>query len=234
MTRAIMAEIIGHRGAAGLAPENSIAAFEMAARLGMSWVEADARLIKDGAVVLFHNDWLMKLGRVGRISNCRSDDALALNIPLLQDLLRRAPELGLNINIELKLDRGFDDRQGERLAAAVADLIMAEPPLCSLLISSFSSAALAVIRQRLPDIPLGLLFRRLPEDWRARAQKLAVRTIHARYQDVKPAEIKQITQSGYQAYLFTINDPKIAEPFWQVGLSGLFSAHPERFLNKHT
>ncbi len=234
MTKAIMAPVIGHRGAAGLAPENSIAAFEKAAALGLQWVETDARLIKDGAIVLFHNDWLTKLGRMGRISDCRSDDARALNIPLLQDLLRRAPELGLNINIELKLDRGFDDRQGERLAEAVADLLIAEPPLCSLLISSFSSAALAVIKKRLPDIPLGLLFRHMPEDWRARAEKLAVRTIHARYQGIKPAEVKQIAQSGYQAYLFTINDPKIAEPFWPAGLSGLFSAHPDLFLNRQT
>ena len=229
MSSAMMARVIGHRGAAGLAPENTMDAFEMAAGLGVKWVETDARIIKDGAVVLFHNDRLAYLR--GLVSKCTASKAAAFGLIFLKDLLARAPELGLAVNIELKTDDYRDDAQGERLADAVADLIAGyEGPL---LMSSFSPRALARIKERAPHVPRGLLFWQLPSDWLSLARDLDVRTIHTRWQKTRAADIAQITQNGYEAYVFTINEPKDAEPLWPAGLSGLFTAYPDRFLNQH-
>jgi glycerophosphoryl diester phosphodiesterase len=50
--------VIGHRGAAGHAPENTLASFAKAAALGVRWVEFDVRLTGDGALVVFHDDTL--------------------------------------------------------------------------------------------------------------------------------------------------------------------------------
>jgi glycerophosphoryl diester phosphodiesterase len=50
------APVIGHRGAARLAPENTLAGLRMAAALGANCVEFDVRLTKDGVPVLFHDD----------------------------------------------------------------------------------------------------------------------------------------------------------------------------------
>ena len=50
--------IMGHRGAAGHAPENTLAGFNAAARLGVSWVEFDVHLSSDRIPVLLHDDTL--------------------------------------------------------------------------------------------------------------------------------------------------------------------------------
>ena len=46
--------VIGHRGAAGHAPENTLASLEAASGLGVRWVEFDTKLTADGQVVVFH------------------------------------------------------------------------------------------------------------------------------------------------------------------------------------
>ena len=48
--------VIGHRGASGSAPENTLAAFRKAAALGARWVEFDVRLSADGRCILLHDD----------------------------------------------------------------------------------------------------------------------------------------------------------------------------------
>ena len=48
-------EIIGHRGAAGLAPENTLASFSRACAIGVSGIELDVHLTADGAVVVHHD-----------------------------------------------------------------------------------------------------------------------------------------------------------------------------------
>lgn len=47
--------VIGHRGAAGLAPENTLAAFTAALNLGVAAVEMDVQLTRDGKVVVYHD-----------------------------------------------------------------------------------------------------------------------------------------------------------------------------------
>ena len=233
MAKTIMASIIGHRGAAGLAKENSLAGFEIAADMGLSWVEADARLCADGSVALFHDDMLTRLfGWPNAISAMSAEQIKEAGIVFLSDLLRLAERRALGINIELKIDNHSSDDRIIMLADAVADVVEQTQYLPPLLMSSFSDKALARMAERLPWIPRGFLFRRLPRDWRSLARDLAVRTIHTRWQNTKPADIAQIIDNGYESYVFTVNNPKRAESLWEAGLAGLFTAHPERFLNK--
>ena len=50
--------VVGHRGAAALAPENTLASIRAAAETGVDWVEVDAKLARDGVPVLMHDDTL--------------------------------------------------------------------------------------------------------------------------------------------------------------------------------
>ena len=49
-------KIIGHRGVAGRAPENTLAAFRAASLMGLTWVEFDVMLSGDGNLVLIHDE----------------------------------------------------------------------------------------------------------------------------------------------------------------------------------
>ncbi len=115
-----LAPVIGHRGAAARAPENTLAGLRRAKDLGCSWVEFDVRLTGDGALVLCHDARLDRTttgqGRVSahRLSAIRCFDAGAWfapefaggAVPTLEEALLVAAELGLSVNIEIKADRG--------------------------------------------------------------------------------------------------------------------------------
>ena len=58
-------KVIGHRGAAGLAPENTFAGFDLALALGVDGIETDVQKTKDGKLVLFH-DYLLDRTTTGR------------------------------------------------------------------------------------------------------------------------------------------------------------------------
>jgi len=123
--------VIGHRGAAAHAPENTLAGLRAANALGCRWVEFDVRLTADRALVLCHDSRLGRTtDRTGRIAALplaalRGADAgirfgarfAGEPIPTLDEALSLARELGLGVNIEIKADRG--------LAAATACAVAA-------------------------------------------------------------------------------------------------------------
>jgi len=114
--------LVAHRGGAGLAPENTLAAFDLAARLGADAVELDVRLTADGAVVVFHDATTDRVtGVAGTVASCRLAELRALDagwtfsrdggrtfpwrgrdlaVPTLAEVLDRHP--GLLVNVEAK------------------------------------------------------------------------------------------------------------------------------------
>ena len=108
--------VIGHRGAAGRAPENTLAGLRHAAQLGASWVEFDVRLSADGAPVVMHDSTLRRTtGAPGRVSTTPMETLASLDagawfdprfagecVPSLEAALGCARELGLGAIVELK------------------------------------------------------------------------------------------------------------------------------------
>lgn len=127
--------LVAHRGGAALAPENTLAAFARAAALGADAIETDARLTRDGVVVLFHDaDTRRITGQPGRIEArtlaevARLDAGWAftsggrtfpfrgcgVGVPTLEEALDAFP--GMRFNVEAKTD---DPALAEALAAVV-------------------------------------------------------------------------------------------------------------------
>src|SRR5271170_7173679 len=117
---AALPPVIGHRGAAASAPENTLSGLRRAKALGCSWVEFDVRLTGDGALVLCHDP---RLDRTTSGSGLVSANSLAAvreldagswfdpsfageRVPTLDEVLLLASELDLGANIEIKSDRG--------------------------------------------------------------------------------------------------------------------------------
>jgi len=89
-----MPYVVGHRGAAGVQPENTIGGFEYAIQLGCEYVETDVHLSADGHLVIIHDDTVDRTtngsGRVGEmtLAQLRALDAgQGRQIPLLQEVL---------------------------------------------------------------------------------------------------------------------------------------------------
>jgi len=232
--------VIGHRGAAACAPENTLAGFRKAKVLGCPWVEFDVRLTADGQPVLLHDNRLERTtdgrGRVSVLSLAavRRHDAgkgfhssfAGERVPTLEEALMLLVELGLGANVELKAARGNEAATGAVVADLLARTWSADP--AHLLISSFQRGALATARDRAPHIARGILFRRIPKSWRSIAAGLGCATIHADQQRLRPAALSEIRRAGYPLLAYTVNDPERAKTLFAWGVKSVFSDVPHR------
>jgi glycerophosphoryl diester phosphodiesterase len=233
--------VIGHRGAAARAPENTLAGLRRARALGVAWVEFDVRLTADGVPVLCHDARLDRTtdgaGPVSArsLATIRQNDAgswfgpafAGEKVPTLDEALALAAELGLGVNIEVKADRGRE----YATAAAVADTINrlgpAPPPL---LVSSFLTAAVAALRELVPLAARGVLFRSVPGSWAEIAKRLGAAVIGADHRCLRPGRVAEIRAAGYPVAAFTVNDPARARQLFAWGVTSVFSDVPDMIL----
>jgi glycerophosphoryl diester phosphodiesterase len=230
--------VIGHRGAAAAAPENTLAGFRRAAAEGAAGGEFDAKLTADGRVVLFHDDTLDRTtdghGPVAQTSfdALQRLDAGAwlgpqwkgVRIPTLEESLRLLFELGLEANIEIKPCPG---REAET-ARAVVDVVRQiwpddrGPPL----LSSFARESLTVAQEAAPDLPRGLLLWEQPPDWAEAAEVLGCRTINCAQQHLTAPWAAALKRAGYGLIVYTVNDPAQARRILGWGADSIITDRP--------
>lgn len=228
-----MSRIIAHRGSAHqgemkTAQENSMQAFRAAADKGAKWLETDVRIIADGSLILFHDDDLTRIcKRKEKTSALTAALAKELGIVFLSDLIQAS--LGIGLNLELKLDKGADEKTMVRLATAVAEKIKEHAPLPPIFISSFYGLALEAFRERAPSIPVGFSCFEVDDKVLGFAKNLGAVSVHSSIKHTSPSHIKKVLAAGLESYVYTINDSATAEPLWQAGMTGLFTYEIEKF-----
>jgi glycerophosphoryl diester phosphodiesterase len=234
--------LIGHRGAALLAPENTLAGFRKAAEAGARWVEFDVRLARDGRCVLLHDDTLERTttgsGRADLLGfeELQRVDAGAWfgaafageRIPSFEETIELLEALGLGANVEVKPGRGAEAATGK----AVAEVLRARWPksLPTPLVSSFKEASLAAVREAAPEFPRGLLVGAVPRDWRGRAEALGCVTVHCDHKRLERAQAREIVEAGFPLLAYTVNDPARADELWDWGLTTMITDCPDRLL----
>lgn len=233
--------IIGHRGAAGQAPENTLAGFRKAHALGCRWVEFDCMLSQDDVVVIHHDD------RVNRTTNGSglvssldaatirqldagsrfSPDYAGCRVPDFTETLALLTELGMGANVEIKPVTGHDRQTG----LLVTQAILAQWPdsLPPPVVSSFSLDALAESHAVAPDLDRAVLWERVPKDWQDHHERLGASAIHvsARHLTREQAQQFQATDVPFRCY--TVNDPKVAQRLFDWGCQAIFTDYPDRF-----
>ena len=150
--------LCGHRGlGAGTVSghlENTLESFLAVVDAGVPWVEIDARCTADGVLVARHDPELED-GRF--VSGVAADETDALGLLRVADLLDALPAgVGVDVEIKTSLEDALRDR-GATTAARVAALLATEPERRPLLVTSFDPSALAIVRERMPALSLGLL-----------------------------------------------------------------------------
>jgi glycerophosphoryl diester phosphodiesterase len=221
----LLPAVVGHRGSAANAPENTLASLRLAAEQGAKMVEFDAKLTADGVVVLMHDSLLERTtdghGPVAAMSwtEIAKLDAGSWfgeawrgeRVPTLEQALALLVELDITANIEIKPCPGREAETGRAIVAG----IRAQWPRDrgSLLLSSFARDGLAAARDSAPELPRGLLIWEKPADWSAAAAGLACRSIHCGAQHLTPEWAAEIKRLGYDLAVYTVNDPALA---WQL------------------
>ena len=150
--------VIGHRGAGrGVVDghrENTLESFGAAIDAGAGWVEADVRVCGDGTLVLEH----LPTAPDGRFfSDITASDARAHGVVLLDALLEWLPEgVGLDLDVKTSLEDAVKT-PSDTTAGRVAPYAEREARRRPLLVTSFDPSALLIVRERAPDVALGLI-----------------------------------------------------------------------------
>jgi len=224
--------VIGHRGARGHAPENTLLALDTGIRLGAHWLEFDVQLHESGALLLFH-DLTLERTTNGRgllaaqpFETLRQLDAgQGQQIPTLEEALELI-EQRAGVNIELKTADGT----AEAVAGVVRNYVAAGWPVEKFLVSSFHLPELWEFKQLAPEIPVGALVGGVPLDWAACAIELGAASLNLSSEFVDPRLITDAHAHGIKVYVYTVNDPAEMRALQALGVDGVFSDYPERAL----
>ncbi len=234
--------VVGHRGAAASAPENTLAGLRRAHRLGLGWVEFDVKLTADGVPILMHDALLDRTtdgkGPVAELSfqAIRALDAGAWfgpefageRVPGFHEAIDLLLSHGMAANVEIKACPGRERETGEVVARVLADRWPADrpPPL----LSSFSEEALEAAQAAVPDLPRGLLVKHPPDDWRARLDRLGCVTFHCSHRDLDAAAVSAVREAGFPMLVYTVNEAERASQLFGWGVDCICSDRPELIL----
>lgn len=234
--------VIGHRGAAAHAPENTLAGIRKAAALGVRMIEFDAKLTADGVPILMHDDKLDRTtnsaGPVRRapLATIRTLDAgswfsdafAGEPVPTLAEALDLCLSLGLAINLEIKACKGLERQTASASLAVARDIWPGDrpPPL----ISSFAREAVATALEIAPDWPRGFLFDRRPANWKSAMAALKPTTLNTSHKRLNPAAVAKLKATGLPLLAYTVNDPARARALYEMGVDGVFSDAPDAIL----
>jgi glycerophosphoryl diester phosphodiesterase len=235
--------VIAHRGASAYAPENTLAAFELAADQGAQAVECDAKLTRDNAIVLMHDDTVDRTssgrGAVRRfdLKAIRALDAGSWfdprfkgeRVPTLEEGLAQWARLGLMPQIEIKPCPGRAAETGAEVARATARLWPKRLPRP--LLSSFVMLSLETARAAAPSLPLAWLTERIPADWRRRVEKLGCAALHCNHKHLTEAAARGVKDAGLALRCYTVNEPDRARRLFAWGVDAVFTDCPDRILS---
>jgi len=222
-----------HRGGASDAPENTMPAFAKAIELGYTYLETDVHSTRDGVLLAFHDDDLLRTcGVAGKISELDYSEVRNARvngtepIPLLQDIFDAWPQA--RINIDCKSD------------AALQPLIKALRPhhvLEKVCVGSFSDKRLSVLRETFGPSLCSSLGPKQVALLRVRSWIGVVRPFDGALAAQIPLKQGPITltdkrlvddahSAGLQVHVWTIDEPDEMEHLLSLGVDGIMTDKP--------
>ena len=231
--------IIGHRGAASYAPENTIEGIHVAADLGIEWVELDVKLTKDEVPIIFHDETLERTTGTGGLVaettyeeikelDCGSwygESFIGSKIPSLEEAIEALVDRDLGFNMEIKPCPGREKETAEVALDLLSTIWDAHDKL---LISSFQHVSLETALDLAADWHRGII---LPKDWPENLEELVeylqLSAISFNGNEATRAQVEAIIDMGKIGIAYTIDDPHRANHLQGWGVDGFCSNAPD-------
>jgi glycerophosphoryl diester phosphodiesterase len=230
-------EIIGHRGAAGTYPENTMVSFIACEKLGADGIELDVQLTKDGEIVVIHDETINRttngkgfvkdytLAELKRFDASykfkgQFDDC---TIPTLKEVFNWAKGNQFTINVELKNDKfeyhGLEER--------VINLIRSYEFEKRIVLSSFNHKSMLKFHLMAPDIETAVLYnKRNKEPWKI-AEEYNAKAVHPNYRIITDELIEKTLDHKIAVRPYTINDPIIMKRLIEDNCTAIITDYPE-------
>jgi glycerophosphoryl diester phosphodiesterase len=221
---------IGHRGARGYEPENTLRSFKKALELKVDAVEFDVHICKSGEIVVVHDE------KVDRTTNGKGfvaektfselrklDAGKEEKIPLLNevlDLINRR----VKVNIELK---------GDGTVKPVSNLIdeyvkKKNWKYSDFLVSSFEHIWLEDIKKINPRISIGVLIEKNLNQGLKVAEMIKAYSVNPDLKLVNKKFVENAHEKGMKVFVWTVNKKEDIEKMKSFGVDGIFSDYPDR------
>lgn len=245
--------IIGHRGAAAVAPENTLASFARAFADGADGIEFDVRLARDHVPVVIHDATLRRTAaRPGLVSALTAAELAAADVgswfnrrfpararaeyagagvPTLAEVLELSKPHGGVLYVELKCERG----DAQTLAARVVATLHEHGAEANVVVESFTLAAVAEVRRLAPHLRTAALFERrlarpLPttRTLLARARACGAHELALQHTLVNARTLAAARQAGFPVVVWTVDNPARLRRLISLGVRAVITNDPAR------
>lgn len=231
--------IFAHRGACAHAPENTLAAFELALAQQADAIELDVKLSADGQVMVHHDATVDRTTNGhGALKDMSLDELKALDagssfseafkgekIPTLDEVFET---VGKRTFINVELTNYTTPR--DELVETVCMLVKKHKLQKRILFSSFFASNLSKARSYLPDVPCGLLaFNGLLGIW-ARSFGFAFgkfEALHPALKDMTQQQVARVHRLNRRVHVWTVNDERDMRRLFGWGVDGIFTDDPQ-------
>jgi glycerophosphoryl diester phosphodiesterase len=231
--------IIGHRGAAAYAPENTLAGIHAAADMAVEWVAIDVKLTADHVPVLFHDDELARTtGAEGRMEHkpyaavaeldagsWYGDSFIGERVPTLEDALDAMLERDIRPVLLLRPAPGAEVVTAEA-ALDAASRVWPEDVPPPILVSA-SHVTLETCRDMLPEWPRGLLLEEPAENWAEMGDYLDISLVHAADAGLTRDIVEEYIESTLPVIIHGVNDQPRAEELSRWGADAVVTDTPD-------
>ncbi len=211
---------IGHRGAAGHAPENTLLSIETALSLGAEVIEIDVHRSRDGQLIVMHDERVDRTtSGSGYIRDLTLPQLRALEVPTLADAMQ-AVKGRASLMIELKV---------RRIVPEVVR-VAANNPEVSVFYASFFHSELLRVRELVPDAKTIALIEAVPVSLTAFAIDAQATHAGLAFQSLEPDFVRALQDAGVAVFTYTVDDPEEIRYARSLGVDGLISNFPDRLL----
>ena len=223
-------KVLGHRGCAGLEPENTIRAFKKAVNLKVDLIEFDVRMTKDKELVVIHDEKVdRETNGKGYVRDFTFEEIRKLNIrknekiPSFEEVINLLKKEGPIIVIEIK--------EPETLKK-VLEIVKKEKLKNKVLIISFWQDVIKKIKEIEPEIKTGIIFKKkiakiIPLMKNAKAEVLCLN-----YPAVDEKIVEDCHKNNVKLNVWTVNEVKDIERMIRLKVDIIASDYPDRVLAK--
>lgn len=232
-----MTLLFGHRGARGLAPENTIPSFRLAKEIGVDGVELDVHLSRDGEIIVMHDDTVNRTTNgKGRIRDMTLKEIKGLDagvrfgekwkgtpVPTLEEVF---DALGKEMLYKVEIKHSY--RVYPSIEEKVIGLAKRKGLKERVQIISFDFDSLEMARQIDGGIQLGLIIEGKPRWFLDTARKLEAGFIHGFFELIDEEDLKLCREAGVKLGVWTVNEVPQIERFCKMGIDDITGDYPDR------
>jgi glycerophosphoryl diester phosphodiesterase len=215
--------VIGHRGARGLAPENTLASLQKGLEHHVDMLEFDLRVTKDGVVILHHAEQLVDGDGISHRLSETTYSELKNHRPDLTTFEEALQNVNKTVSLYIEV------KKDEPTGPIVTVIKACGWPTKQLFLASKSQTTLVALHKALSDLPVIVV-----EPWSGvrahrRAAQLGTKLISMNQRWLWWGFIRGFKNNGWQLYAYTLNDVAKAHRWEKYGLAGVVTDYPDLF-----